>query len=83
MASETPLDFQTLSADDLLNLFNEALSTNILTSLSEEELSEGMSFLFERVTTETDDGEREKLFYILTKIAQITNREYLLESLYE
>jgi hypothetical protein len=83
MASETPLDFTTLSADHLLDLFNEALSTDALFSISEEEFTEGISFLHERITTETNDEEREKLFYILTKIAQITQMDYLLDSLYE
>jgi hypothetical protein len=83
-SSEPTFDLQTLSADDILTLFNDALSTDIFSSLSEEELTEGIMILYDRITSETDDSEREKLLCVFTKISQIVqidNLQYLIDSL--
>lgn len=75
--------FETLSADNIIDLFNEALSTDFFSGLSEEDLTEGVALLHGRMMKETDDEEREKLFCVLSKVVQITQMEHLLDSLYE
>ena len=82
MASEE-LNLETLSADTILSLFNEALSTDLFSTFSDEEITEGVTILSERIKATTDDGEREKLFCVLVKISQIANLEYVIDSLYE
>lgn len=78
------IDLETLPADDILGLFNYSLSTNVFSSLSEHEITHAIIGLYNRITSETDDNERETLFCVLNKILQIVemdNIQYLLGSL--
>ncbi len=79
---EDEFDPETMPADSILDFFNKILETDKLSEFSDEELHMGISYLSQRIKSESDDTERETLFCVLVKISQILNAEYLLDDLF-